>query len=114
MALLHIPLDQIDEDRLQALIDAGAAESRSIEYKRLTYGLAHADHSEFLADISSFANTIGGDLVIGMEAVDGIPTDFSSLNVAIDSEILRLEQIARTGLQPCIANIAFHPVPLVV
>jgi predicted HTH transcriptional regulator len=74
MALLHIPLDQIDEARLQALITAGAPESRTIDYKRTTYGNAHADHAEFLADASSFANTSGGDLVIGMGATNGIPT----------------------------------------
>ena len=57
MALLHIPLDQIDEARLQALIDDGAAESRTIDYKRTIYGTADSDYSEFLADTSSFANT---------------------------------------------------------
>jgi hypothetical protein len=73
---LHIPLDQIDEGRLQALIDAGAAESRIINYKRTTYGNAHSDYSELLADTSSFANTAGGDLILGMDAVNGIPTAF--------------------------------------
>ena len=38
MALLHVPLDQINEERLNALITAEAAESRTIEYKRTTYG----------------------------------------------------------------------------
>jgi predicted HTH transcriptional regulator len=112
MALLHIPLDQIDESRLQGLIDAKAAESRSIEYKRATYGAGQADYSEFLADVSSFANTSGGDLALGMAATDGIPTNFSPLEMPMDAEILRLEQIARGGLQPRIANIAFQPVPI--
>ena len=112
MALLHIPLDQIDEARLQALITAGAPESRTIDYKRTIYGNAHADHSEFLADASSFANTSGGDLVIGMDATNGIPTAITPLTVPMDPEILRLEQVARGGLQPRIANIAFHAVPI--
>jgi hypothetical protein len=42
MALLHIPLEQIDETRLLALIAAGATESRTIDYKRRTYGNANA------------------------------------------------------------------------
>jgi hypothetical protein len=66
MALLHIPLAQVDEGRLQALIAAGATEGRTIEDKRMTYGNMHADYSEFLADTSSFANTSGGDLVRGL------------------------------------------------
>jgi len=53
MALLHIPLDQIDKSRLQALITARTAESHTIEYKRTIYGTAHVDYSEFLADTSS-------------------------------------------------------------
>jgi hypothetical protein len=112
MGLLHIPLDQVDEDRLQALIAAGAAEGRTIDYKRTTYGNAAADYSEFLADASSFANTSGGDLVLGMDATNGIPTAVAPLTMPTDAEILRLEQIARGGLQPRIANIAFRPVPI--
>jgi hypothetical protein len=94
------------------LIAAGAAESRTIEYKRMIYGSAHADYSELLADTSSFANTSGGDLVLGMDAANGIPTTIMPLAGPLDPEILRLEQIVRGGLQPRIANIAFRPVPI--
>jgi len=112
MALLHIPLKQIDEARLQDLINAGAAESRTIEYKRTSYGNATADYSEFLADMSSFANTSGGDLVLGIAATNGTPTAIAPLSMPMEGEILRLEQVARSGLQPRIANITFHPVPI--
>jgi hypothetical protein len=112
MALFHIPLDQIDETRLQALIDGRASEGRLIDYKRTTYGSGNADHSEFLADVSSFANTAGGDIVLGVAATDGIPTEFVPLELSMDAEVLRLEQMARSGLQPRIANIAFKPVPI--
>jgi Schlafen, AlbA_2 len=108
MALLHIPLQQIDEARLNALIVAGAPETRYIDYKRQIYGNAHADYSEFLADISSFANTAGGDIVIGMDAQNGIPTTITPLTMPMDPEILRLEQVARGGLQPRLADIGFH------
>jgi hypothetical protein len=68
MALKHIGLDQIDQAQLQRLIDGRASETRDIEYKRDAYGSADRDHAEFLADVSSFANSAGGDLVIGMTA----------------------------------------------
>jgi hypothetical protein len=112
MALLHIPLNQIDEARLLALIASGAAESRTIEYKRTTYGQSNSDYAEFLADISSFANTSGGDLVLGMDATNGIPTTITPLVDPIDPEKLRLEQCARGGLQPRIPNIDLHVVPI--
>jgi Putative DNA-binding domain len=100
MTLLHIALDQVDEARLQALVTAGAPESRTIDYKRTSYGNANADYSEFLADTSSFANTSGGDLVLGMDATNGVPTAVVPLTCPVDPEILRLEQIARGGHQP--------------
>lgn len=112
MALLSVPLDQIDEARLLALIAAGAAESRTIDYKRESYGNAHADLSEWLADISSFANTAGGDLLLGMDAANGIPSAITPLTMPMDPEILRLEQSARGGLQPRITNLTFHPIPI--
>ncbi|MEJ0049221.1 MAG: hypothetical protein WDN04_26255 [Rhodospirillales bacterium] len=64
MALLDIPLDRITEADVQRLIAAGAAESLYIDYKQATYGGKEADHAELLADVSSFANTAGGDLII--------------------------------------------------
>ena len=77
LALLHIGFDQIDEGHLQRLIPIGAAESREIEYKSQTYGKNDKAKTEFLADISSFANTIGGDLIIGMSATNGVPIAFT-------------------------------------
>ena len=47
-----------------------------------------------------------------MDATNGIPTATTPLTVPVDPEILRLEQVARGGLQPRIANIAFHTVPI--
>jgi predicted HTH transcriptional regulator len=112
MSLLHIPLLQINEAHLNALITSGAAESRTIDYKRATYGATHSDYAEFLADASSFANTSGGDLVLGIDAPHGIPTAFTPLTVPMDPEVLRLQQVARGGLQPRIADIEFHVVPV--
>jgi Schlafen, AlbA_2 len=112
MALLHIPLATIDEVALQNLIRARVTESRSIDYKRETYGNARDDYAEFLADISSFANTAGGDVVIGVAATDGIPTAIVPFEGSVDSEILRLDEVARGGLQPRLPSITFHPVPV--
>jgi hypothetical protein len=111
MALFHIPIDQITQAHLQSLIDTQAPESGSIDYKRQTYGDSHADRNEFLADISSFANSNGGDIVIGMEATKGVPTGLFPIDIDIDGEKLRLEQIARDGLRPRINDLAFAAIP---
>jgi hypothetical protein len=112
MALQHISLDRVDEAQLQSLIDGKASETREIEYKRETYGNADKDYAEYLADVSSFANTVGGDLVIGMAASNGVPTGFAPFPGNCDAEILRLENIARAGVEPRITNLAIRTVPL--
>lgn len=112
MALRHIAFDQIDQAGLQRLIDTGAPEIRDIEYKSATYGRNDDARAEFLADISSMANTIGGDLIIGMAASGGIPTAFAPLETNVEGECLRLESMARDGLEPRIPNLQIKSVPL--
>ncbi|MGH8543868.1 MAG: AlbA family DNA-binding domain-containing protein [Gammaproteobacteria bacterium] len=110
--MLHIRFDQIDEHHLRRVIEIGATESRAIEYKCQTYGKNDDAKAEFLADVSSFANTVGGDLIIGMSATKGVPIAFEPFTGDHDAEILRLESMARGSLQPRIANLQPKVVPL--
>lgn len=112
MALLDIPLDRITETDIRRLISAGAVESLYVDYKQTTYGGKEADHAELLADVSSFANTAGGDIVIGMAESGGIPQNIVPLVGDADGERRRLEDIARTGLEPSIRNLRTHIVAL--
>lgn len=51
--------------------------------------------------MSALANTVGGDFIIGIEARDGIPINLKGVSFSnADDEILRLEQILQTGLEP--------------
>jgi hypothetical protein len=117
MALTDISLTKITEADLQRLIAGAVSESLYIDYKATKsggspYGNSDADHKEFLADISSFANAVGGDLVIGMAEKDGVPTGFSPFTNHPDEELRRLDDMARTGLQPRISNLTTHVVQL--
>ena len=112
MALLDIPLDTIAERDLQRLITTGAAESLYIDCKQQTYGNSESDHVEFLADMASFANTRGGDVVIGVAEAKGVPQSFTPFTGDADKECRRLEDIARTGLEPRIRNLRVRAVSL--
>ena len=112
MALTDILFENINQGHLQRLIDSKSVETLFIEYKRETYGASDANRIEFLADISSFANAAGGDLLIGIAATDGIPSRFVPFIGVADAEILRLEQMARAGLQPRIPNLQIKAIPL--
>jgi hypothetical protein len=112
MSLIGIPLDKIGESEIQRLLSMRVAESLYLDYKQETYGDTDKDRSEFLADISSFANTLGGDLVIGVAEAKGSPTGLTPFTGDCDAEKRRLEQIALTGLEPRISNLRIHAVPL--
>lgn len=112
MSLQNIPLDRISEADLRRLLSMGVAKSSYLDYKQDTYGDAGNDRSEFLADISSFANTLGGDLVIGVAEANGSPTALTPFAGNSDAEKRRLEQIALSGLEPRITNLRIHSVPI--
>lgn len=105
MSLLSKVPETITESDLQALVDNAVAESKYLEYKELLPGNSDSDKKEFLADVSSFANASGGDLIFGMKACRGVPTQFCGLQISnADQEISRLENIIRSGLAPRIHN----------
>jgi hypothetical protein len=65
-SFLSKPLDAIAESDIQSLVDNKVAEAKIIEYKSVLPGASDGDKREFLSDVSSFANTIGGHLIYGV------------------------------------------------
>jgi schlafen family protein len=95
------PLDQISEADLLGLISNAVREGRTIEYKRDLPGTSDADKKEFLSDVSSFANTSGGDLIFGVEEDLGNPTRIAGLVMAdAQLELARWESVIASGLDP--------------
>ena len=94
-------LEQVDETVLQSLITGAVAEGKTIDYKQELPGNSDGDKKEFLADVSSFANTSGGDLVFGMAEEQGVATRIAGITPAdLDLEIQRLDSIIASGLEP--------------
>jgi hypothetical protein len=112
MSLRDIPLDKISEEDINALILTGVPESPLIDYKRDTYGKKDDDKREFLADICSFANTMGGDIVIGVDESGGLPTAVTPIAGDIDAERRRLESMALNGIEPRLSNLHIQPIPV--
>ena len=104
--LLGKNFDDIDAATMQALIEAGASESVHLDFKRDSYGNADADKKELLKDITAFANALGGHLIIGMDEEDGAASALTLLaGIDVDQELLRLESITRTGVEPTIIGL---------
>jgi hypothetical protein len=111
--MISKPLSEIAEADIQALKAAGIQEGKTIEYKRELPGTRDEDKREFLADISSFANTEGGDMLYGVTEDQGVIADIAGASSPdFDAEILRLESLIRDGIAPRMAA-SFLVVPCV-
>lgn len=106
-------IEDITEEDLQVLIENSISESKHIEYKSDLRVNSESEKKEFLADISSFANASGGLILYGITEENGIPKEIKGIDLEnIDKEIVRLEQIITSGIEPRMTGINFHSVKL--
>ena len=78
-------------------------------------GNTDSEKKKFLADVSSFANAVGGDLVYGVlqDSGTGFPKELRGLDVQnIDQEILRLDSMIRSGINPRIPTVRIQRISL--
>ena len=95
------PFAAIAADDIKALVAGGIGEGRTIDFKQTLPGPKESDAKEFLADVSAFANAGGGDIVFGVAESEGVASAVPGLtNFSADRDLQRLEQLARTGLEP--------------
>src|SRR5262249_17227273 len=117
--MIERQFDAIDKADIDALVENKKAERRTLEYKAaLPLGTDEAKR-EFLSDISSFANSAGGDILYGItddrdenDQATGRPREATGLaGVNETSEQLRLENVIRDGIDRRIAGIQIKPIP---
>jgi len=105
--------NQPSENDLLNLINSQVSEGKLIDYKVGLSVNADEEKKEFLADVTSFANTSGGHLIIGMKEDKGLPAELPGIQIDDpDKTKLRLEGIIRDGISERIAGVVIHPVQL--
>lgn len=113
-----MPIDRLDFDNmseadLDELITIQVPEGLRIDYKQALYDNTDAEKREALKDISAFANAFGGHLIIGIEERNGLPIAIPGVaNINPDEVMLRLEQLALSGIEPRIQGIRMRAIPL--
>lgn len=106
-------IDAISGDDLRTIVSEGVKEGRTLEFKESLPGRGDSDRKEFLADIASFANTSGGDIVYGMSGerdadgkTTGAASEFTGLKgISTDAETLRLKEMVLHGVAPRIVGL---------
>lgn len=95
------PVETIEAADILALIDNQDEENRKLDFKRDLPGNTDENKRELRADVTSFANSAGGDLIFGVDEVDGVATDVPGLpGINADAEICRIEQIIQSNIEP--------------
>jgi len=111
--MLPTRFEDIRSEDLLRLIEDKISERKTLEYKQTLNIGGQDERAEFLADISSFANASGGDIVFGIAEerdqsgrATGIPKEIVPLRIANPSaECARIEQIIESGIEPRIPVI---------
>lgn len=112
------PLHDVTHADIQALVDAGVGESRTLEFKEQLPPGSDRGMVEFCKDVTAMANAQGGDIVFGVsEQRDdagrptGRPAAIIGLGGAnLDAEQLRLTNLLRDGVDPILFGVEFKVV----
>jgi hypothetical protein len=104
-------LNSVAINDLMELKENKVNESKILEYKKDLKLVRDQDKKEFLSDISSFANTSGGDIIYGITESEGIPTDLDGMQIEnIDMFKQQIENIIRDGLEPRISGYSIKEI----
>jgi predicted HTH transcriptional regulator len=121
MLLLGKHVESITSADILRLVEEGIPESRSLDYKRDLLGNRDKDKKEFLADVSSFANTGGGVIIFGIDEQrdedggnTGVPFRILGIgDTSPDEAIRRMDNIIRDGLDPVLdGGVIIRGVPI--
>lgn len=106
MALYQKNLDLITIKDINELVTNQVRESKNIDYKRSLPEDSDRSKKEFLADVSSFANASGGDLIYGVVENRGVPSRIVGVKLKdVEGDLLRYEHMIRDGIDPRIYGV---------
>lgn len=112
MSFQKAEVSQISAADIESLIADGVSESSSLEFKREVRLEGDEQKREFLADISSFANTNGGRIVVGIDAPQGCAAQLAGVDSGeTDSQMLQMGNLIRDSLRPALPGCQMVAVP---
>lgn len=111
--MIQKPIDSIVKNDLLDLIENSVLEKKTLDYKVSFSGNSDEDKREFLKDITSFANSSGGDIIFGIKEDNGVPVEIVGiLKGEVDAKIRWIEDLVRQAVQPRISGIKIQPIDL--
>jgi hypothetical protein len=116
--LIPKDLGEISEKDINDLIRDGVPESLTLEYKEMLNFQTDEERKELLADIASFANVSGGDIIFGLSAernnhnkATGRAAVITGIEIENWDEMINsLDNIIINGIQPRIPGLRWQRV----
>jgi predicted HTH transcriptional regulator len=118
--MLPVRFDDIGSAEVLRLVEGKTSERKTLEYKeKLNIGTGD-EKAEFLADISSFANVSGGDIIFGISderdeagRATGVPGAIVPLTIPNpETERGRISQLIESGIQPRLPGVQVQVVAI--
>ena len=94
--------NEVNQDFLESLIKNGIEENIHLDYKEKL-----GNNAEIAKDLSSFANSDGGNIIYGIREVNNKPTEIIPINQPNLRE--KLDLIARNGIDPSL-DVRIFPI----
>jgi hypothetical protein len=118
--MLPLNIEEVGPDHIASLVDNKVSERKVLEYKERLPETSDGAKKEFLGDVSSFANSSGGDIIYGIQdrrdsagKATGVPEAIVGLTgVNLSAEITRLESLIRDGIRPRVANLQIKDIDI--
>lgn len=105
MSIFHINITEVSDQTIKDLL-GNTSESTQLDFKREINLEKSEDKKEFLADVVSFATTMGGDIIYGIDETEGIASSIQPIVIQdIDQFKIKVSNIIRDGIEP---RINFH------
>lgn len=106
--MIERPLDQITLDDIEALVTFQRGESRTLDFKQAFPANDHKGVRDFLADVTAFTDTNGGDIVLGVrEDKNGVAAEVVGIDRAgLDQELRRVEDQLSALVDPRVPQFA--------
>lgn len=114
--MLPANLEEMERSHLSALVREGAIETVSLDFKEEIDLSTEHGKDELAADVSAFANSVGGDLLIGVsERENGEKKGHATAAEGVELEnadpfLLRIQGILQERIEPRIQGVRIQPV----
>ncbi|HEY3782558.1 MAG TPA: ATP-binding protein [Fimbriimonadaceae bacterium] len=102
MSIFSRPLADITKSEIEALLTDGVREGQTIEFKESLNLESKEAKEEFIRDLTSFANTSGGDYLVGIKERDAVAVEIPGLVFpqGLDRFELQIQEVARKWAKP--------------